>query len=291
MRNGIYWLCGALLLGTACTDVVEGESIRIDVCEGACDFGTTLTFGHPVFEDVGAERVGTVTAGGKTIEFACDGTNAEDGEGFTCRPDGSVRFAGLAEGKPPSLEVSVVFPESNLGFDRSVSASYADTCEGDCVDGSALVQLEAQGPLPGVCAPTAEGCSIESCRAARETCGISPAWAPNYTHCEEATGEPVDDWSHCAEACAAQQAGGMYECAGLWADRCSFGEAAAMFEVRVACFSCEEEPTPAVAACRSACIDTRLGCDEACPADSMGACLDCSAGCADTMLDCFAACG
>lgn len=290
MRNAM-WLLGATLLGAGCSEAITPPSIRVDVCEGVCDFGTTLAFEHGIFEEVGTARQGTVTApGGTPIEFACDETGAGEGDGFVCRPDGSVRFPGLAREKPPALSVKVLFPETNLGFDRTVSPSYADTCEGECIDASALVPLEAQGPLPGMCAPTTEGCSIKACRSARESCGISPAWAPNYSHCEEATGAAVDDWSHCAAACETQQAGNLYTCASHWADSCELGGGEAMFEVRVAC-NCEGEVAPGVAQCRGACIDTRLDCDEACPATSMGACLDCSAACAETMMECWTACG
>jgi len=287
MRKTLPWLC-VVLLGAGCTDLTA-ESIRIDVCEQkTCDFGTTLAFDHRVLDDIGAAREGTVTVGGKAIAFACDESGAGSGEGFACVPkDGTVRLLGIAREKPAGLEVSVRFPETNLGFDGTVNPSYADTCEGACVDGNAFVLLEAQGALPAACVPAAEGCSAESCRIARESCLLLPNWMPNYTWCENATGAAVEDWSHCVATCEQLQLGARLECASQWAASCEIG--GGMEEAFTACGTCDDEIEHDVECVRS-CSDANAACNRACPDTSMGACLDCSAACGLAYAACADAC-
>lgn len=288
MRKTWTLPCVAVLL-SGCADLVDGESLRVDVCEQrSCDLGTTLSFAHPVLEELGRAREGTLRAGGTSVAFACDASGAGAGDGWACVPaSGSVRFAQIARDRPATLEVSVRFPETNLGFDGPVGASYAETCEGACVDGNALVLLEVQGAMPAACEPTADGCSAENCRRTRETCLFLPPWVPNYTRCENVTGEAVEDYASCAASCAERQAGAALTCALQWAESCQLGTG---FEEAVAaCGSCDEgravDP-----ACAKACSDDRRACDGACPSSSIAACVDCSASCGLAYAGCLEAC-
>lgn len=279
---------GAALALAACGGAEEtGGEPR---CPAGCTSELRLSFEHPV-ADAAGERIGTVTAGGVQRSFFCgaDGTGAS--VDFACA-GGVVRVFGLrATGGawPEGVHVAVEYTGDRLAFDGTVPVAWNATCGDACGLGEAAVPLELRGPRPAVCTPSDDpaGCSEAMCRTAWESCGWAAAWDPNYAHCEAATGQPVDDWSHCVQGCLARRAGPVRTCLAEWAGLCA--DAAHAAEALRDC-TCEQAPPEDEAACRSGCLEDRRACDETCPADTMAGCLDCTAECGAWMIACFQAC-